>query len=63
MYRKTRLKLFRTFLRTSAHPKALKINLLFSKNADGQAFRSAEVQKSSREFLYVLNLKPSLSSQ
>ena len=42
---------------TSALLKALKINLLFTlKNADGQAFRSAEVRKYARDFSHDLNL-------
>ena len=41
---------------TSAHLKALKINLLFSKNTDGHAFKSAEEQKFAGEFSHGLNL-------
>ena len=44
---------------TSALPKALKINLIYSKKnwkADGQAFKVAEVQKSAGEFSHGLNL-------
>ena len=36
--------------------KALKINLIYSKKVDGQAFKSKEVQKSAREFSQGLNL-------
>ena len=40
---------------TSALLKALKINTGYSKKTDGQAFRSAEVQKSAREFSHGLD--------
>ena len=39
----------------SALLKALKINLLYPKKANGQAFRSAEVQKSARKFSHSLD--------
>ena len=38
---------------TSALLTALKINLLYPKKADGQAVRSAEAQKSDRQFSHV----------
>ena len=37
--------------------KALKINILYSKKADGQAFRSAEMEKSARNFSHGLDFK------
>ena len=40
---------------TSAHLKALKLNLNVLKKANGLAFGSAEVQKSTREFSNGLN--------
>ena len=36
--------------------KALKINILYSKKADGQAFKSAEMEKSARNFSHGLDL-------
>ena len=42
---------------TVALCKALKINLLYSKKVDGQAFRSAEVKKSATKISYGLDLK------
>ena len=40
----------------SALLKVLKINFLYPKKADGQTFKSAEVQKSTREFSHGLDL-------
>ena len=40
----------------SALLKALKINFLYRKKADGQTLKSAEVQKSTREFSHGLDL-------
>jgi hypothetical protein len=37
--------------------KALKINLLYSKKADAQVFRSAKVQKPAREFSHGLDFR------
>ena len=42
---------------TFALLKALKINLIYSKKVDGQAFKSKEVQKSARGFSQGLNLR------
>ena len=42
--------------RTFALLKALKINLLYSKKALGQAFRNAEVQKSTGNFSHGFDL-------
>ena len=49
---KTRCKFFSGLLT------ALKLNLFYSKKADGQIFRIVEEQKSDREFSPGLNLKP-----
>ena len=47
----------KNFYRTFALLTALKINLVSLKKANGQAFRSAEVQKSTREFSHGLNFR------
>ena len=47
----------------SALLKALKINSFNLKKADGQAFRSADVQKSGKEFSHGLNFRVFISAE